>query len=179
MGGIKKTLPESCLSWTYILDMIFITLGNQNFQFERLLKRVEDLILKGVITDKVVAQTGFTVFNSKLIETVAFLSKEEFNEYIDVSDYVISHAGTGSIISCLTKNKKVIVASRLKQHKEHIDDHQLEILQVFKNKKLIIGLNQELSDFEEKVLSVKNINVDLFVSNNNKFNKDLIKIIEG
>lgn len=158
--------------------MIFITLGNQNFQFERLLKKVENLILKGIITDKVVAQVGYTRFKSKYIQSIDFLSKEDFINYIEKSDFVISHAGTGSIISCITRNKKVIVAPRLKKYQEHIDNHQLEILQAFASKKLILGLHQEFLDFEDKVLSIKSFDVEKFVSNNNSFNQSLIDIIE-
>lgn len=158
--------------------MIFITLGNQNFQFERLLKKVEELILNGTITGTVVAQVGYTRFKSKYIQTVDFLSKEDFIDCIDKSDFVISHAGTGSIISCITRNKKVIVAPRLKKYQEHIDNHQLEILQAFASKKLIIGLNQEFLDFEDKVMSVKGFDVEKFVSNNSLFNQGLIDIIE-
>lgn len=37
--------------------MIFITLGSQKFQFNRLLKAVDDLIENGIIQDEVFAQT--------------------------------------------------------------------------------------------------------------------------
>ena len=36
--------------------MIFITLGSQKFQFNRLLKKVDDLIESGVIKEEVFAQ---------------------------------------------------------------------------------------------------------------------------
>ncbi len=158
--------------------MIFITLGNQNFQFNRLLDKIEDLILIGVLKGKVVAQIGHTSFNSDLIQTIQFLTKEEFQRYIDESDFVISHAGTGSIISCIKRNKKVVVVPRLQKYQEHIDNHQLEILSAFENKKLIIAVDKELSDFQDKILSVKTIDVNKFVSNNISFNKNLIEIIE-
>ena len=158
--------------------MIFITLGNQNFQFRRLLDKVEELVLKGVITDKVFAQIGYTQFNSNVIETIDFLNNDKFCDYIENSDFVISHGGTGSIFSCLIREKKVIVAARLKKYKEHIDNHQLEIVEIFRNKKFIIGLNEELSDLEDKILSINDIDLKKFISNNDKFNKELIKIIE-
>ena len=31
--------------------MIFVTLGSQKFQFNRLLKKIDELVAKGVITD--------------------------------------------------------------------------------------------------------------------------------
>lgn len=158
--------------------MIFITLGNQNFQFKRLLNKIEDMIINGLIKEKVVAQIGHTLFSSDLIDTIKFLEKDKFQYYIDKSDFVISHGGTGSIISCIKRNKKVVVIPRLKKYNEHIDNHQLEILHAFENKKLIIGIDKELLDFEEKLLSIKTIEVNKFVSNNSSFNKKLIKLIE-
>ena len=41
-------------------QMIFITLGSQKFQFNRLLKAVDKLVANGTITDNVVAQIGYS-----------------------------------------------------------------------------------------------------------------------
>ena len=38
--------------------MIFITLGSQKFQFNRLLKKVDELIENGTINEEVFAQIG-------------------------------------------------------------------------------------------------------------------------
>ncbi len=159
--------------------MVFLTLGNQNFEFSRLLNKIEELIEKGIIKSVVVAQIGHTSFSSSLIKTMDFLDKEEFENFISKSDYVISHGGTGSIISCLRMGKKVIVAPRLKKHGEHIDDHQLEITKAFAKKNLIIALNNDFLDFENILLNIDSISLEKFISNNRFFNKELIKIIEG
>lgn len=158
--------------------MIFITLGNQNFPFDRLLGKVEKAIKEGVIKEEVFVQTGYTVFKSDLFRTVEFLGKKEFNDKIAESSFVISHAGTGSIISCLKKKKKVIVAARLSKFNEHIDNHQLEILNAFGQKEMIVTLNAELSDFNEKVSSIIKVKLNDFESNNDMFNKKLLEIIE-
>lgn len=42
--------------------MIFITLGSQKFQFDRLLKAVDELIERGIIQDEVFAQTGYSTY---------------------------------------------------------------------------------------------------------------------
>lgn len=39
--------------------MIFITLGSQKFQFNRLLKAVDELVAAGKIKDEVFAQIGY------------------------------------------------------------------------------------------------------------------------
>src|SRR5699024_2706216 len=118
--------------------MIFITLGTQNFNFSRLLKAVESAINNGVLNGKVIAQIGNNNFDSEHIQCIPFLDKETFNEYMENAEFIISHAGTGSIITALKKGKKVLVAPRLKKYEEHIDDHQLEILAAFTKLNLII-----------------------------------------
>ncbi len=159
--------------------MIFVTIGNQNFHFNRLLEKIEDLAANNVIKDKVVAQIGYTTFQSDYIDTVDFLAKEEFNDYIQKSRFVISHAGTGSLISSLRKGKKVISVARLKKHGEHIDDHQTEILEAFTSKGFIIGTKEDLSDLEEKIILINDFNPLKFVSNNELFNNKLGEIIDN
>lgn len=158
--------------------MIFVTIGNQNFQFKRFLEKIENLLKNNFINDEVIAQIGYTDFESDFMQTFDFLTKEKFNEYIEKSEYVISHSGTGSLISCLRNDKCVIAGARLKRLGEHIDNHQTEILEAFSREKYILKLNEEFSDLEEKIEQVKNFAPKKFVSNNNKFNEDLIRIIE-
>lgn len=159
--------------------MIFITLGNQNFQFNRLLNLVEKAIEDGVIIDDVVVQTGYTSYESKSFKTVNFLEKKDFDCYIENSEYVISHAGTGSIINCLKKNKKIVVAARLSKYDEHIDDHQVEILNAFAEKNYIIGLDYELENFRATIKELHKTKTKKFLSNNNIFNKKLNEIIDS
>ncbi len=45
--------------------MIFITLGSQKFQFNRLLKKIDNLIEIGVIQEEVFAQIGYSNYKPK------------------------------------------------------------------------------------------------------------------
>ena len=60
--------------------MIFITLGSQKFQFNRLLQAVDELIEKGVIADEVFAQIGYSDYEPKYFEYKQFLDREEFED---------------------------------------------------------------------------------------------------
>lgn len=179
MGGIAKPISESYVFWINILKMIFVTLGTQNFNFIRLLKAVENAIEKRVIQEKVVAQIGNNKFQSDTIECIPFLDKETFNTYMDEAHFVISHAGTGSIISALKKRKKIIVGARLSEFDEHIDDHQLEILDTFAKMDLIIPLNRNLDDLEDKIINLQNYDLKTFVSNSKQFNSNLTILIKN
>ena len=117
--------------------MIFITLGSQKFQFDRLLKAVDDLVERGVITEDVFAQSGYSTYVPRHYPTKAFLNREEFTQMQDRADIVITHGGTGAIIGAVKKGKKVIAVPRLAKYGEHVDDHQLQITLQFGNMNFI------------------------------------------
>ena len=144
--------------------MIFVTLGTQDKHFPRLLEAVEKLNLK----EKIIAQTGSTDFNSNKMEIHKFLSQDEFNKYMKEARIVITHAGVGTIIYGLTIHKTMIVAPRLKKYGEHVNDHQLQILETFSKDGYIIPLN-DFSTLNEKIDEAKTFKPKDFISNNKNF----------
>ena len=108
--------------------MIFITLGTQDKSFERLLRDIQKQIDLGNIKEKVVVQAGFTKFDSKDMEIFDLIPMDDFDKLMNECDLLITHGGVGSIISGLKKNKKVIAVARLAKYKEHMNDHQKQIL---------------------------------------------------
>ena len=119
--------------------MIFITLGSQKFQFNRLLKAVDDLIEHKKIQDEVFAQTGYSDYQPKHYFFKQFLDRNDFEEMEKRADILITHGGTGAIIGAVKKGKKVIAIPRLAKYGEHVDDHQLQLIEQFKNLNLICG----------------------------------------
>ena len=117
--------------------MIFITLGSQKFQFNRILKEVDKLIEDGVITDTVFAQIGNSDYEPENYSFKRFLNREEFAQKQSECDIVITHGGTGAIIGALKKGKKVIAVPRLAKFGEHVDNHQLQLLHQFDEMHLI------------------------------------------
>ena len=110
--------------------MIFVCVGSREYQFDRLLKKIDDLIIQGEINDKVFAQIGQSNYIPKYYEYKRYLSVEEFKENQKKANLIISHAGTGALIGALKMGKKVIAVPRLKKYGESIDDHQIQVAQV-------------------------------------------------
>lgn len=111
--------------------MIFVTLGSQKFQFDRLLKKIDELIADGTICDDVLAQTGHSTYVPQHFQTIPFMDRDTFAENMAKASFVITHAGTGAIIGAVKNGKKVIAVPRLSQFGEHVDDHQLQIVEQF------------------------------------------------
>lgn len=87
--------------------MIFITLGSQKFQFNRLLKAVDELVAAGKIKDEVFAQIGYSDYKPMNYKYEQFLDREKFSQVMDKAEIVITHGGTGAIIGAVKKGKKV------------------------------------------------------------------------
>ena len=118
--------------------MILVLLGTQNNSFHRLLEEVEKNIENGNIIEEVIVQAGFTKYESNKMNIFDEISRDKMDDLINKSDFIITHAGVGSIINALKKEKKVIVVPRLKKYNEHVNDHQLDIVRDFNNKGYII-----------------------------------------
>ena len=107
--------------------MIFISTGSRKFQFDRLIKKVDELAGEGIITEEVFAQIAETTYIPKNIQYKKYLSPEEFKKYQTDSDLIISHAGTGALIGALKLGKQLIAVPRLAKYNEHSDDHQMQV----------------------------------------------------
>ncbi len=159
--------------------MIFITLGSQKFQFDRLLIEMDRLIEKGIIYDKVYAQIGYCNYIPKNFEYTKFLNRDEFSLNIEKSDIVITHAGTGVIVNAVKKGKKVIAVPRLAKYGEHVDDHQIQIIKQFKELNLICGLD-DCSQLEKALLEIHEKKFNSYISNTQKYINEIDKyILEG
>lgn len=119
--------------------MIFVTLGSQKFPFNRLLRGMDRLIESGEVDEEVFAQTGYSDYEPKNYRFQRFLDREAYAERIKKADIVITHGGTGAIIGAVKQGKKVIAVPRLARYGEHVDDHQLQLVEQFREMKLICG----------------------------------------
>ena len=115
---------------------------------------------------------GSTEYTSNKMEIHKFLPSKQFEKYMKEARIVITHAGVGTIIWGLRLNKKMIVAARLKEYKEHVNNHQLQILETFAKDGFIIPLNN-FNELEQKIKEADKFRPKKFVSNNENFVKSL------
>ncbi len=157
--------------------MIFVILGTQDKTFERLLEEIDRQIEKGNINKKVVVQAGKTKYESKNMKIYDLMDMEKFNEYIKKSDYIITHGGVGTILDAIKNDKKVIAVPRLKEYREHENNHQQQIISEFNNKGYILGC-KDLSELESKIKIIDKFKPKKYVGDNKKMINMLNKYIE-
>ena len=143
--------------------MIFVTLGTQDKHFPRLLEAVERL----EVNEEIIAQVGSTKFKSDKIKIFDYLNSEDFEKYIN-------DARVGTILKGVQLGKKMIVAARMKKYGEHVNDHQMQILDNFSSEGYILPLY----DFDklQELLDIEFV-PNKFVSNNVNFRKKLFEEI--
>lgn len=157
--------------------MIFVTLGSQKFQFNRLLKEIDRLVGEGKIIDKVFAQIGYSDYKPKNYDYKEFLDREEFGKIMSECDKVITHGGTGAIINAVKNGKKVIAIPRLSKFGEHVDDHQVEIVNQFSEMKIIIG-SIELEDIGMLICYTDSVRLKKYTSNTYNIIKEIENYIQ-
>lgn len=110
--------------------MIFVTVGNAKQPFTRLLDGVTQCAASGVFRDEpVVIQSGHAAgFVSDRCRVRAFLSRDEFISHINDASLVICHGGVVQL-DIIKAGKVPVVMPRRCVYGEHVNDHQLELVQ--------------------------------------------------
>jgi UDP-N-acetylglucosamine transferase subunit ALG13 len=131
--SIKQEIPSCPNSFR-----IFVALGTiKDYKFTRAIDQVMRLIDE---QDTVNWQLGFTKYDNLPGKSFVDLEREQFLHLIKSSDIVICHAGIGILIDCFRAGKKPLVIPRRGNYQEHVDDHQVEIMNFLLAKNLVLDL---------------------------------------
>lgn len=155
-------------------EKIFITLGSQKFQFNRLLKAVDTLYEKHVLTEIAFAQIGYSDYKPQHYQYIQFLDRDKFICEMEKADIVITHGGTGAIIGAVKNGKKVIAVPRLKKYGEHVDDHQIQLIKQFDELNLVCSC-MDIEKLEQALDVVVHTEYSQYKSNTNR----IIDSIDG
>lgn len=158
--------------------MIFVTLGSQKFQFNRLLKELDRLVSEEKIDEEIFAQIGYSDYKPQSFKYKDFLDRDEFKKIMSKSDTVIAHGGTGAIITAVKQCKKVIAVPRLAKYGEHVDNHQIQLVDEFKELNLIEPVYDE-KDLEKAINEIENKTFNKYISNTKNIIKSLEEFIES
>lgn len=120
---------------------IFVTLGTiRPYRFDRMVDAVQDLRAENW---QITWQLGATTRNDLPGEVHETMTAEQVESHINNADVIISHAGVGSALSILRKGKVPVLVPRLSDHREHVDNHQLQIATELANRGLAVLVTEE------------------------------------
>lgn len=103
----------------------FVTVGNRNESFHRLLSSVSQI--SSLLPQPVIVQYGHTQFSDPNCKCIDFLDGDTFVSHIQAATLIISHGGAGSILTCFLQSKRPLIVPRLSSNDEIVDDQQLEL----------------------------------------------------
>jgi len=140
--------------------MIFVTVGTHEQQFDRLLKKVDNLKEKGILREDVFIQKGFSTYKPQYCQYENFLSFNDMIKKIQKARMVITHGGPGSIMSALYNRKIPIAVPRQKSYAEHVDDHQIHFVRMLEENGRIIAV-YDIEEMEHKIQKYNELVNDL------------------
>jgi UDP-N-acetylglucosamine transferase subunit ALG13 len=120
------------------LSMILVVLGTDEHPFERALDLVEPLSH----AHKLVVQHGHTPAREWLeAQWFPFVPYETIVSLTCEAEAVICHAGVGTIMTVLSLGRRPVVIARRAARREHVDDHQLQIVEKLRLRGLVIPVD--------------------------------------
>jgi UDP-N-acetylglucosamine--N-acetylmuramyl-(pentapeptide) pyrophosphoryl-undecaprenol N-acetylglucosamine transferase len=122
-----------------------VAVGTHRHQFDRLLEMVDRAVEAGVLPGPVVAQTGHSTYRPSTFRGCAFFGTDELGDAVQQADYVVCHGGAGIIAAALRAGHKPLVLPRWASHQEHVDDHQVQIVDKLSSLGLVVPLGDEIT----------------------------------
>jgi UDP-N-acetylglucosamine--N-acetylmuramyl-(pentapeptide) pyrophosphoryl-undecaprenol N-acetylglucosamine transferase len=119
----------------------FVAVGTRREAFDRLLERVDQAVERGVLPGPAIGQAGTSTYTARNVSLEPFMAPDEIAEAIRRCRYVVCHAGCGIISAALREGRRPLVLPRLNRHGEHVDDHQLQIVEKLAAMDLVVPLN--------------------------------------
>ena len=161
--------------------MIFVTVGTHEQQFNRLIKKIDELKEQGTIREPVFIQSGYSTYEPKHCQWKKLLPYKEMEEKIRTAHIVITHGGPSSFIFVLQAGKIPVVVPRKEEFGEHVNDHQVDFARkVYERQKNII-LAENVEKLGEIIVHYDRIVAGMpkeMKSNNLEFNRKLEKIAD-
>ena len=119
---------------------VFVSVGTHPQQFDRLLKKLDELVGNGALKASVFAQTGNSTYQPKNFAFEKFVGETKYNSVLGKAEIVVSHGGAGTIINSLRSGKKLVVVPRLKKFGEHTNDHQLDLAKALEKQRKCLAV---------------------------------------
>jgi UDP-N-acetylglucosamine transferase subunit ALG13 len=107
--------------------MILVTVGTEQYPFNRLMHWIDLLLSQGLIQDEVIVQSGNCTVIPGGAKVYQFLKEDRFRDLLQQADLVIAHCGEGTVLLLDSLDKPYILVPRSFAFKEHVDNHQVEM----------------------------------------------------
>lgn len=156
----------------------FISLGNSDFKFDRLINSIMDQLEH--LPKPILYQYGYSRKinkNIKNFKQINFLSLNDYYTILKGTKFFISHLGAGSLINSNKFKINTIFLSRRKKYNEHIDDHQFELYDYLKKYKSYKNIFADENEFASNIINISKQNKPLNINSKEAEFNNLIEDI--
>lgn len=161
--------------------MIFVTVGTHEQQFNRLIQEIDNLKRDEIITEDVFIQTGYSTYEPKYCEWKKLLAYNEMMTMYEKANIIITHGGPASFMKALEFKKIPIVVPRQEKYGEHINNHQVEFVNLVRKQFNNILEIENIDDLSQTIINYKSLvndKKDKNIIHNNDFNIQLDTLIK-
>ena len=158
--------------------MIFVTVGTHEQQFDRLIKKIDEMGLQ----EEVIMQTGYCDYEPKNCKFQKFFDFDEMKELADKARIIITHGGPSSFIMALERKKIPIVVPRRAEFNEHVNDHQVKFCHAVADKQGTIVVIDDVDELENVIKNYDTITADMakgMTFNNQRFCEGIEDIVNS
>lgn len=107
--------------------MIFVTVGTEQYPFNRLMQWLEILQESQILQEELVVQYGTSTVLPSGSTVYRLLKDDDFRAHIQRARLVIAHCGEGTVLLLDQLSKPYVLVPRSVRFQEHVDDHQVEL----------------------------------------------------
>lgn len=147
-GSIFDSYERLPIQGSKPLRKVVVTVGTLPFPYFRLFARLRAILPTDVT---VLVQSGAAgvdiAWPNADIRTT--MPPEELRLAMVDADAVVAHAGIGSLLMAFEAGKFPILVPRLLRHREHVDDHQVQIARALAAEGLVLTAEAESITFED------------------------------
>ncbi|AIS02722.1 MULTISPECIES: glycosyltransferase [Lactococcus] len=154
--------------------MIFVTVGTHEQPFNRLIKKIDDLVREEKITEEVYMQIGYSSYIPKHTQYSKVIGYKEMNKLMLKSDIIITHGGPSTYMQVIQMGKVPVVVPRQLKFEEHVNDHQLLVTKKVLEKGYPLIMCQDVENILIDMEKVKKMKSHSKITNNDEFVKKFI-----
>src|SRR3989344_853993 len=150
---------------------IFVTVGNG--KFDQLMIKIDELIERKVITNRVIAQIGLGEYKPKHFQFFTF--QDSLEDHYKKADLVISHGGPGTVFEVLRLKRKLIaLPNRVRTDPRH----QVEYLQAISQESAALLYCNSVEELGQKLIEAKQFKFKSYCQPSCTIHQEIIKFLE-
>lgn len=158
--------------------MIIVTMGTREQPFNRLIQKIDELKRDDVITEDVVIQTGFSIYELKCCTWQKMFSFQDMGKYVKKTRIVITHDGPLPLIVLLQIGKIPIVMPRQSKFNEHVNNHQVLFTRTMKERYGNLIIVEDIEKLGETIKNYDKLSAGMYGGEMNKNAKHCAKFEE-